>query len=88
MTRFEAFRHAVLLPALGSQIIIVMLGSAACSQIATDALNFAANFIQSRNFRAFETCALSLSAQRSWRISLAVPRTLEGHSPTSPLRHR
>ncbi|WP_109512190.1 amino acid ABC transporter permease [Pseudomonas ovata] len=62
MTRFEAFRHVVLVPALGkvwpalsSQIIIVMLGSAVCSQIATEELSFFANFIQSRNFRAFET---------------------------------
>jgi polar amino acid transport system permease protein len=62
MSRFEAFRHVVLLhalgkvwPALSSQIIIVMLGSAVCSQIATQELSFYANFIQSRNFRAFET---------------------------------
>ncbi|MEB0077438.1 amino acid ABC transporter permease [Pseudomonas sp. CCI3.2] len=62
MSRTEAFRHVVLIPALGkvwpaltSQIIIVMLGSAVCSQIATEELSFAANFIQSRNFRAFET---------------------------------
>ncbi|MEB0092781.1 amino acid ABC transporter permease [Pseudomonas sp. CCI1.2] len=62
MSRAEAFRHVVLIPALGkvwpaltSQIIIVMLGSAVCSQIATEELSFAANFIQSRNFRAFET---------------------------------
>jgi polar amino acid transport system permease protein len=62
MSRFEAFRHVVLIPALGkvwpalsSQIIIVMLGSAVCSQIATEELSFYANFIQSRNFRAFET---------------------------------
>lgn len=62
MSRFEAFRYVVLAPALGkvwpalsSQIIIVMLGSAVCSQIATEELSFAANFIQSRNFRAFET---------------------------------
>ena len=66
MSRFEAFRHVVLLPALGkvwpaltSQIIIVMLGSAVCSQIATQELSFAANFIQSRNFRAFETYLLT-----------------------------
>lgn len=66
MNRAEAFRHVVLLPALGkvwpalsSQIIIVMLGSAVCSQIATEELSFAANFIQSRNFRAFETYALT-----------------------------
>ncbi|WP_341521836.1 amino acid ABC transporter permease [Pseudomonas sp. G.S.17] len=62
MTRFEAFRCVVLIPALGkvwpalsSQIIIVMLGSAVCSQIATEELSFFANFIQSRNFRSFET---------------------------------
>lgn len=41
-------------PALSSQIVIVMLGSAVCSQIAAEDLTFAANFIQSRNFRAFE----------------------------------
>ena len=66
MSRFEAFRHVVLQPALAkvwpalsSQIIIVMLGSAVCSQIATEELSFFANFIQSRNFRAFETYALT-----------------------------
>ena len=42
-------------PALTSQVIIVMLGPAVCSQIATEELTFAANFIQSRSFRAFET---------------------------------
>jgi polar amino acid transport system permease protein len=41
-------------PALTSQIIIVMLGSAVCGQISTEELSFAANLIQSRNFRAFE----------------------------------
>jgi polar amino acid transport system permease protein len=62
MNRVESFRHVVLRPALAkvwpalsSQIIIVMLGSAVCSQISTEELSFAANFIQSRNFRAFET---------------------------------
>jgi polar amino acid transport system permease protein len=66
MTRYEIFRHVVLRPALAkvwpalsSQIIIVMLGSAVCSQIATEELSFAANFIQSRNFRAFETYLLT-----------------------------
>lgn len=62
MSRFEIFRHVVLLPALAkvwpaltSQIVIVMLGTSVCSQIAAEELTFAANFIQSRNFRAFET---------------------------------
>ncbi|ATH84097.1 ABC transporter permease [Ectopseudomonas mendocina] len=66
MSRLETFRHVVLRPALGkvwpalsSQIIIVMLGSAVCSQISTEELSFAANFIQSRNFRAFETYLLT-----------------------------
>lgn len=60
-TRLQVFRHVVLKPALAriwpalsSQIVIVMLGSAVCSQIAAEDLTFAANFIQSRNFRAFE----------------------------------
>jgi polar amino acid transport system permease protein len=61
MSRFQIFFHVVLRqallkiwPALSSQIIIVMLGSSVCSQIAAEELTFGANFIQSRNFRAFE----------------------------------
>jgi len=62
MTRPQIFRHIVLRPALQkvwpaltSQIVIVMLGSSVCSQISAEELTYAANFIQSRNFRAFET---------------------------------
>jgi len=62
MSRIQTFWYVVLVPslqriwpALSSQIVIVMLGSAAVSQIATEDLTFAANFIQSRTFRAFET---------------------------------
>jgi polar amino acid transport system permease protein len=61
MTRLQVFRHIILRPALqkiwpalSSQIVIVMLGSSICSQIAVEELSFAANFIQGRNFRAFE----------------------------------
>ncbi len=61
LTRLQTFVHVVLPPALRrvwpalvSQIIIVMLGSAVCGQIATQELSYAANLIQSRNFRAFE----------------------------------
>jgi polar amino acid transport system permease protein len=61
MTRTQVFRHIILRPALqkiwpalSSQIVIVMLGSAVSSQIAVEELSYAANFIQSRNFRAFE----------------------------------
>jgi polar amino acid transport system permease protein len=62
MSPLQVFRYVILKPALqriwpalSSQIVIVMLGSAVCSQIAVEELTFAANFIQSRNFRAFET---------------------------------
>jgi len=61
MSRIQVFRYIILRPALqkiwpalSSQIVIVMLGSAVCSQIAVEELSFAANFIQGRNFRAFE----------------------------------
>lgn len=42
-------------PALTSQCIIVMLGSAVISQISVEDLTYAANLVQSRNFRAFES---------------------------------
>jgi polar amino acid transport system permease protein len=61
MSRFQIFYHVVLRqallkiwPSLSSQIVIVMLGSSVCSQISAEELTFGANFIQSRNFRAFE----------------------------------
>ncbi|MDM7950883.1 amino acid ABC transporter permease [Hydrogenophaga sp.] len=61
LSRLQTFVHVVLppafkkvWPALTSQIIIVMLGSAVCGQISTEELSFAANLIQSRSFRAFE----------------------------------
>ena len=61
LTRAQTFMRVVLPPALKkvwpslvSQIIIVMLGSAVCGQISTQELSYAANLIQSRNFRAFE----------------------------------
>jgi polar amino acid transport system permease protein len=61
LNRMQTFIRVVLPPALGkvwpslvSQIIIVMLGSAVCGQISTEELSYAANLIQSRNFRAFE----------------------------------
>ncbi|MFK0163359.1 amino acid ABC transporter permease [Rhizobium sp. NPDC090279] len=66
MTPFETFRHVVLVPslqriwpALSSQVVIVMLGSSVVSQIAAEDLTFAANFIQSRSFRAFEAYFVS-----------------------------
>lgn len=61
MTRAQVFTRVVLPPSLArvwpamtSQIVIVMLGSAVCGQIAAQELSYFANLIQSRNFRAFE----------------------------------
>ena len=62
LNRLQMFRLVVLPPALSkvwpamvSQIVIVVLGSAVCGQISTEELSYAANLIQSRNFRAFES---------------------------------
>jgi len=69
LTRMQTFIYVVLppaferiWPALVSQIIIVMLGSAVCGQISTEELSFAANLIQSRNFRAFEAFLVATGA--------------------------
>ncbi len=42
-------------PALTSQFIIMMLVSALCSQISTDELSYAANFVAGQTFRSFES---------------------------------
>src|SRR4051812_32099 len=61
MTEGQVFRKVVLPPSLGrvwpamvSQIVIVMLGSAVCGQIAAQELSYYTNLIMSRNFRSFE----------------------------------
>jgi polar amino acid transport system permease protein len=61
LNEWQVFTRVVLPPALGrvwpamvSQIVIVMLGSAVCGQIAAQELSYAANLINSRSFRAFE----------------------------------
>jgi polar amino acid transport system permease protein len=71
-------------PALVSQIIIVMLGSAVCGQISSPELQYAVNLISSRNFRAFEAyfigtliyLALSISLRRL--LNWAGPRFIFG----------
>lgn len=57
-------------PALTSQIVIVMLGSAVCGQISTEELSFAANLIQSRNFRAFEAYLVATAIYLALAIGL------------------
>lgn len=62
LNRWQTFTRVVLPPSLGrvwpaltGQMIIVMLGSAVCSQISTEELSYAANLISSRTFRSFES---------------------------------
>ncbi len=57
-------------PAMVSQIIIVMLGSAVCGQISTEELSYAANLIQSRNFRAFEAFIVATLIYLALSVSL------------------
>lgn len=66
LTRRQIFTRIVLppayqrvYPALVSQCIIVMLGSAVVSQISVEELTFAANFAQSRSFLSFESYTLT-----------------------------
>jgi polar amino acid transport system permease protein len=66
-------------PALVSQIIIVMLGSAVCSQVSTQELSYAANLIQSRNFRAFE--AFIVATVLYLALSMAVRQLLNWAGP-------
>jgi polar amino acid transport system permease protein len=61
LTEHQVFLRVVLPPALArvwpamaSQIVIVMLGSAVCGQIAAQELSYYTNLIMSRNFRSFE----------------------------------
>ncbi|AMM23438.1 amino acid ABC transporter permease [Variovorax sp. PAMC 28711] len=66
-------------PAMVSQIIIVMLGSAVCSQISVEELSYAANLIQSRNFRAFE--AFIVATLIYLALSVALRRLLDWAGP-------
>ena len=66
-------------PALVSQIIIVMLGSAVCGQISTPELSYAANLIQSNNFRAFE--AFIVATLIYLALSMALRRLLNWAGP-------
>ncbi|MEJ6783988.1 amino acid ABC transporter permease [Aminobacter sp. Piv2-1] len=62
MSGYQTFRHVILFPsiqrvwpALVGQFILDMFQTSVISQIAVEELTFVASFIQSRNFRAFET---------------------------------
>ncbi|NML48541.1 amino acid ABC transporter permease [Ramlibacter sp. G-1-2-2] len=86
LTRAQTFFHVVLPPALRkvwpalvSQIVIVMLGSAVCGQISTEELSYAANLIQSRNFRAFEAFIVATGVYLL--LALALRRALNWAGP-------
>ncbi len=86
LNRMQTFTRVVLPPALKkvwpamvSQIIIVMLGSAVCGQISTEELSYAANLIQSRNFRAFEAFIVATGIYLT--LSIAVRRLLNWLGP-------
>ena len=77
LTDLQVFTRIVLPPALGrvwpvmvGQIVIVMLGSAVCGQIATAELSHAANLVHSRNFRAFEATILATAVYLLLAIGL------------------
>jgi polar amino acid transport system permease protein len=90
----QVFGHVVLpqalanvFPALLGQVLIVMLGSAVVSQISVPDLTYAANFIQSRNFRAFEiyiivtAIYLALSITLRWLLNRLGSRLFAGRTP-------
>ncbi len=86
LTRAQTFMRVVLPPALKkvwpslvSQIIIVMLGSAVCGQISTQELSYAANLIQSRNFRAFEAFIIATAIYLA--LSVGVRKLLNWLGP-------
>lgn len=86
LNRMQTFTRVVLPPALKkvwpalvSQIIIVMLGSAVCGQISTEELSYAANLIQSRNFRAFEAFIVATLVYLA--LSMAVRKLLNWLGP-------
>lgn len=80
MTRTQIFRHVLLVPALTrvwpalmTQVVLLLLDSAVCSQVSAKELTYAANYISSQNFRAFESYlvataiyfALALACQKA-----------------------
>ncbi len=74
-------------PAMTSQIIIVMLGSAVCGQIAAQELSYFANLIHSRNFRAFEATIVATLMYLALAVALRQalhwlgPRWIFGRQP-------
>ena len=94
LTEAQVFTRVVLPPALGrvwpalvSQIVIVMLGSAVCGQISAQELSYTANLIQSRNFRAFEATLIATAIYLALSVGVRAllnwlgPRFIFGRLP-------
>jgi len=94
MTERQVFLRVVLPPSLGrvwpslvSQIVIVMLGSAVCGQIAAQELSYYTNLIMSRNFRSFEAnfvaagLYLAMAVMLRQALAWAGPRWIFGRKP-------
>ena len=95
LNRWQTFTRVVLPPSLGrvwptvtGQMIIVMLGSAVCSQISTEEISYAANLISSRTFRSFESyivvtlCYLLLAIALRQLLQWMGPRLIFGRRRT------
>ena len=77
LTPWQIFSRVVLPPALAriwpalvSQIVIVMLGSAVCGRISAEELSQAANLISSRTFRSFESYIIATLAYLALAVAL------------------
>lgn len=86
LNRVQVFTRVVLppslkrvWPAMVSQIIIVMLGSAVCGQISTEELSYSANVIQAKNFRTFEAYIVATGIYLL--LSIAMRRLLNWAGP-------
>lgn len=65
LSSWQVYRHIVLAPALrnvypalGSQLVILLLGTSLASQVSAEDLFHAGSFIESRTYRSFEVYAV------------------------------
>jgi len=82
LTRWQVFRHIVLLPALRtiypaftSQFVLLLLGTSLASQVSAEELFHVGGFIESRTFRSFEVyaviCAIYFALVMAFKLAFA-----------------
>ncbi len=99
LNRWQIFTRVVVPPALAriwpgltSQLVIMMLASALCSQISTAELSYVANFIAGKTFRNFESYIVVTAAYLGLAIALRAllawlgPRWIFGRLPVGALK--